>query len=160
MELYGSILGALGSIASIVSLAAVWRAHPSWLLRFSFVVIFSLTASSAYFSYQYYQVTKPEIVRAAKQAELNAAAKRFISNNQMTTSYWVSGENEGIIKSGLILLELYKELYPDTYARIKSDIDADLDYAQKHRDGQEQRQAMETAAKSIIKTIKTLAGDG
>ena len=160
MELYGSILGALGAIASIVSLAAAWRAHPSWLLRFSFFLIFALTTSSAYFSYQYYQVTKPEMVRAAKQAELTAAAKKFISNNQMTTSYWVPGENEGIIKSGLILLELYKELYPDAYVRIKSDIDADLDYAQKHRDEQEQRQSMETAAKSIIKTIKTLAGNG
>lgn len=160
MELYGSILGALGSIASIVSLVAAWRTNPSWLLRFSFFLVFSLTTSSAYFSYQYYQVTKPEAVRAAKQAELNAAAKRFITNNQMTTSYWVPGENEGIIKSGLILLELYKELYPDAYARIKSDIDADLDYAKKHRDEQQHRQSMETAAKSIIKTIKTLAGNG
>ena len=40
MEPFGSILGALGAVASIVSVAAVWTVHSSKLLRLSFFLIF------------------------------------------------------------------------------------------------------------------------
>jgi hypothetical protein len=160
MELYGSILAALGSIASLISLVSVWKGHEQKLLRFSFILIFVLTTSSAFFSYKYYESTKPEVVRAARHAELKSAARLFLSNKPLNPSYFEPGENEGIIKSGLILLELYKDLYPETYARIKTDIESDLKYAQSHRNKSEQRESLDSAAKAILKVISILSGNG
>lgn len=159
MELYGSILGAIGSVASIISLIVFWSNNDSLRLRGALFTILILTGLSTYFSYNYYVTTQPEIVRGAKQAELRKAAKKFLADNRYYSSYWNTGKNEGFIKSGLILLELYKELYPDTYQRIKSDVNLDMAYAQNFRDKAHQRQSMQTAAESIRMTIKSLAGD-
>lgn len=159
MEPFGSILSALGSIASIASLAAIWKAERGWLLRSAFISIFILTATSSYLSYQYYELTQPEGIRESKQIELRAAIKEFLSKTPINSSYWEPGQNEGIIKSGLIILELYRDLFPETYLRIKKDIDADITYAQQYRDKEEQRRALDTAAKSILTTLKALSGN-
>lgn len=162
MDYFGSILGAIGSIASLVSLIAFWRSESAWRLRIALIIIVILTASSSYLSYQYYAATRPEIVRQERQQALRKAAQTYIQTNSLTTSYWQPGVNEGIVKSGLAILEVYKEVIPETYASIKLDIEEDMNFGQQHRDKEEQRQALETAAKNMITLFKfkTLAGNG
>jgi hypothetical protein len=158
LEPFGSILGALGSIASFISAFALWKQRTSWVLPAALLLIFALTALSSYFSYQYFQLTQPVVVRRAKQDALRSSIQAFLAKYPTAPSYWEPGQNEGIIKSGLIILELHKDLFPDSYAKIRSDVDADISFAQQHRDGQDQRAAMYTAAKNVLTVLKALAG--
>lgn len=159
MEPFGSILGALGSIASLVSLVALWKKGQGWALRLALCAIFGLTGFSAVLSFRYFQATRPEAIRLAKQVALRGSVKEFLRSNSIDASYWSPGQNEGIVKSGLILLEMNKDLFPDSYSRIRADIDADIAFAQQHRDSQEQRVAMDVAAKNMLTLLKALAGD-
>ena len=129
MEPFGSILGAVGSIASLISFFFSWKFSETWGLRVSLFFVFILAGFSSYFSYQYYESTKPEIVRQQKQKELRIAVKEFIGNDSLYASYFSPGESEGIINSGLIILEQYKELFPEQYLRIKQQIISELKYA-------------------------------
>lgn len=160
MDLFGSILGAMGSIASLVSLIAFWRSASAWRLRVSLILIVILTASSSYFSYQYYASTRTGIVRQERQQALREAANNFIQTNSLTTSYWQPGVNEGIVKSGLAILEVYNDVIPDTYTLIRFDMGEDVKFGKQHRDKEEQRQALDNAAKTMITLFKTLAGKG
>jgi hypothetical protein len=160
LEPFGTILGALGSIASLVSLVALWKTNKPWLLRGLLVLVFVLTALSSFFSFKYFTITQPEAVRKAKQVELKSAVQAFLKDNPIQPSYWEPGQNEGIIKSGLIILELHKDLFPDSYSKIREDIKADIEFAQQHRDTQNNRDAMDAAAKNILTILKALAGEG
>jgi len=160
VEPFGSILGALGSIASLVSLVTLWKQGQSKALRGALLIVFVLTGLSSYLSYQYFQVTQPEAVLRAKQGALRSSIQAFLSKNAIEPSYWEPGHNEGIVKGGLIILELNKELFPDSYARIRADIEADMAFVQQHRNQEEHRLAMDAAAKNIITILRALAGGG
>jgi F0F1-type ATP synthase membrane subunit a len=112
LEPFGSILGAAGSIASLISLYFCWKISETWGLRISLIFVLLLAGCSSYFSFQYYESTKPELVRQKKQQELREAIKKFINEDSLHASYYEPGESEGLINSGLIILEQYKELYP------------------------------------------------
>lgn len=109
-------------------------------------------------TYRYFQLSQPEVARQARQAALRSSAQAFLATNNLDPSYWDPGMNEGIVKGGLILLELNRDLFPDTYSKIRSDIDADLAFVQQHRDEQSHRAAMEAAAKNVVTIIRALAG--
>lgn len=160
MEPFGTILGALGSIASLVSIVALWSTYKPWLLRSLLILVFVFTALSSFFSFKYYTTTQPEAVRKAKQAELKSSIQAFLKDNPIQPSYWEPGQNEGIVKSGLIILELNKDLFPDSYSKISEDIKVDIEFAQQHRDTQNNREAMDAAAKNILTILKALAGEG
>lgn len=160
LEPFGSILGAVGSVASLISLYFCWKISETWGLRISLFFVFILAGCSSYFSFQYYESTKPEIVRQNKQKELRVAVKEFINGTSLHASYYEPGESEGIINSGLIILEQYKELYPDQYLRIKQQIESELRRAKEIDDRQSiaYRELMEQTGKSMGVTLKKLAG--
>ncbi len=158
-ELFGVLLGAMGSIASLISLIfSIAKGKESIRLSVSLLVIVCLTGTSSYFSYKYYEVTQPEYIKAKKIENLKASAKAFVEQHPSFRSYWKAGENEGIAKSGVIVLEMHKDLFPDNYKSIKADIEKDISYSKKHRDQAAQRQSLEAAAQTIYSTMKTLAG--
>ena len=160
LEPFGSILGALGSVASLISLYFCWKISEKWWLRISLFLVFILAGLSSYFSYQYYESTKPEVVRQNKQKELRLAVKEFINGTSFHASYYEPGESEGIINSGLIILEQYKELYLDQYERIKNGIESELKRAKEIDDRQsiEYRDLMKQTGKSMGVTLEKLAG--
>lgn len=99
-------------------------------------------------------------MRHAKQVELQSSIKVFLAKYPAEPTYWEPGQNEGIVKSGLIILELNKDLFPESYAKIRGDIDADMAFVQQHRDKQEHRAAMNAAAKNVITILRALASGG
>ncbi|EPW3765988.1 hypothetical protein ACWI58_001371 [Vibrio fluvialis] len=158
-ELFGVILGAMGSIASLVSLIfSFGKIHESKVIPLALILILGLTASSSYFSYQYYEVTQPEYIHAKKMEQLRDSARSFIKQYPSYRDYWDEGANEGIAKSGLLVLEVHKELFPETYESMKNDIKKDIDYSKQYRDQSGQRQALENVAQAVYSTMKTLAG--
>jgi len=158
-EIFGVILGAMGSIASLISLIfSISKGRESIKLSVSLLLVVFLTGTSSYFSYQYYKVTQPEYIKTQKMTQLRASAKSFISQHPTFRSYWEEGINEGVAKSGLIVLEMHKDLFPENYASIKSDIEKDIAYSKEHRDSSGQRQSLEAAAELIYSTMTTLAG--
>lgn len=160
LEPFGSILGAVGSVASLISLYLSWKVSESWGLRISLAFVVLLAGLSSYLSYQYYDSTKPEMLRQKKQQELRTAVKEFIDGDRLNASYYQPGESEGIINSGLIILEQYKELYPEQYQRIKDQIESDLQSAKSISDRKSPayRELMEQTGVSMGVTLKRLAG--
>lgn len=158
MEPFGSILGALGSIASIISLVALWKKGGTWILRGLLLSVAALTVLSSYFSYQYFALTKPAVERLAKQESLRTAVQGFIKNNYAEVTQFDIGANEGIVNSGLIILEIHQELFPDTYKKIKSEFITDNEFVQNYRDKHEHRRASEVAAQRMLTLLKALAG--
>lgn len=98
------------------------------------------------------------MTRRAKQTELRAAVQAFLSKTALESDYWEPGQNEGIVKSGLIILELNKELFPDSYNKIRADVDADIAFVQQRRGTEQHRQVMDAAAKNMLATLSALAG--
>ena len=146
-DLFGIILGAMGATASLISLIySLTKRKENWRLSTALVVIMLLTGTSAYFSYRYYEVTNAENIERRKREDLRVSAQAFLNQYPTFTSYWNSGQNEGIAKSGLLILEMYSDLYPESYHQIKLDIQADVSFAQEHRNESLQRQAMKNAA--------------
>ena len=119
-----------------------------------------LAGCSSYFSFQYYESTKPELVRQKKQQELREAIKKFINEDSLHASYYEPGESEGLINSGLIILEQYKELYPEQYLRIKQQVESELQRAKEinDRESSSYRELMNQTGKSMGVTLKKLAG--
>lgn len=157
-ELFGIILGAMGSVASLISLLFSLQRHTSRLISMSLALILLLTGTSSYFSYQYYQISKIGVIKQKQRELMQTTIRSFLDDYPTSPSYWNPGQNEGIVKSGLIILEMNKELFPETYDKIKSDIEKDMVYAQQHRDQQEHRQAIKVAADNIYFVLKTLSG--
>jgi len=160
LEPFGSILGAAGSIASLISLYFCWKISETWGLRISLIFVLLLAGCSSYFSFQYYESTKPELVRQKKQQELREAIKKFINEDSLHASYYEPGESEGLINSGLIILEQYKELYPEQYLRIKQQVESELQRAKEinDRESSSYRELMNQTGKSMGVTLKKLAG--
>ncbi|MFQ5753401.1 MAG: hypothetical protein ACE5HI_15535 [bacterium] len=157
-DFFGVIFGAMGSAGSLISLIfSLTKGKENWKLSASLAVIMLLTGTSAYFSYRYYEVTKSENIKQKMRGNLETDAQAFLNQYPTFTSYWNSGQNEGIAKSGLLILEMYKDLYPENYDKIKSDIYEDVNFAQEHRDESQQRQAMKNAAENVYHIFKTLA---
>jgi hypothetical protein len=71
-------------------------------------------------------------------------------------SLYSPGKNEGIVKSGLIILEMNKELYPDSYSMIRSDVQKELLYVQEHRDNN--REVIYNLAENLYLVLKALSG--
>ena len=148
----------MGFAVSFTSLIfSLPKRKENWKISISLAVIMLLTGTSAYFSYRYYQVTKPENVKQKMRGNLQTDAQAFLNQYPTFTSYWNSGQNEGIAKSGLLILEMYKDLFLENYNVIKSDIYEDVNFAQEHRDQSQQRQAMKNAAENVYHIFKTLA---
>jgi hypothetical protein len=157
-ELFGVILGAMGAVASLIMLLFFLKQHASWQITVSLAIIILLTGTSSFFSYQYYQISKREIVEQ-RQRELMQATIRSFEYTFSTPPYSdAPGRNKGIVKSGLIILEMNKNLFPETYVKIKSDIEKDIAYTQQYRDKYKQRPVMQKAAESIYFILKALSG--
>lgn len=159
MDILSTILGAVGSVASIVSLLFYWKGDKKIVKVLMFVVVIT-TGAATIFSYKYYQSSQPDRIRKEKMDSLRSAIRSYIYGNKLSSNYWNSGDNEGIINSGLAILEINKELFPDTYAKIKSDIESDLKFSQQHRDSGDERYAVSKAANNIVMTLKALSGTG
>lgn len=158
-DLFGVVLGAMGSIASLVSLLfSISKGKESIRISIALFLIMCLTGTSSYFSYNYYKVTQPTYIKSQKIKELKKSAQSFIKQHPSFRDYWNEGKNEGIAKSGLIVLELHKDIFPDNYDSIKKDIEKDIAYSKEHRDESGQRQSLEAAAQAIYSTMQTLAG--
>ena len=158
-DLFGVVLGVMGAIASLISLVfTVAKGRNSTALSISLALIFILTCTSSFFSYKYYKVTQPEFIKAKQIESLTKSAKTFIMEYPSFRYYWEEGENEGIAKSGLLILEMHKNLFPDNYETIKADIEKDIEYSKEHRNESGQRHALKSAAQTIYSTMRTLAG--
>jgi len=153
--MYGIILGAIGSMASILALVLqLYKEKKQHKLTFLLVLILILTCSSSYLSYKYYETTQPERIRMKKQESLSESAKSFIDTYPSFRSYWDAGENEGIAKSGLLILEMHQDLFPETYIQIKNDLEEDLKFGREFRNQEEQRFTSQTSAKQIYNILK------
>lgn len=152
IELFGSALSALGSIASLISIIFIVKRENKRIF-IALLLILALTTSSSYYSYKYFQSTNDKYILETKKFEFKSAAKSFV-NTYPSLSYWEPGQNEGVANSGLLLLEMYKDLFPETYLKIKKDFENDTNFSKENRDQAGQRQSLETAAKNIYTLIK------
>lgn len=159
-EIFGFVLGIMGALASLILLIyTITKEKKQLALIISLILILILTGTSSFFSYKYYSVTQPEYIKTRQLESLTQSAKNFIDEYPSFRDYYDEGENEGIAKSGLVILEMHRELFPDSYETIKADIELDIKYSKENRDKSGQSQSLETAAQTIYSTMRTLAGD-
>jgi hypothetical protein len=151
--LFGAILAAFGSIASVISLLrdVTGRrevAHGTKVLLFFIAV---LTTASAAFSFMYYNSTNNERIQSRQWQAASDDAWEFFRTYKYPIAGF-SGENEGIVRAGMIVFEKYKQLFPQNYERLVTDVE---EYRIRSRDGD--RVATLTSARMIYDSMRFLA---
>lgn len=158
IELFSVVIGGMGSVASLVTLIFAIK-KDNTQTAISLALILTLTATSSIFSYKYYVATNKEYILENKRAELRETATSFINKYPEFTNYWNEGQNEGIANSGIIVLEMYRDLFPENYERIRNNTQQDIEKAKNATMDSQKREFLEGSAENIYLLMKTLSSE-
>ena len=144
--------------ASIISIISFFLSFPKnkKINKIFYIITFILAIATSISHIQYKRVTDKQLNIERRKQEFKNEAKNILNSSPTYINYWDPGQNAGMLYAVLILLENYKDLYPEMYETYKIDV---ISKIKKHNsnDDPNNRQQMETAAKTALQILKSLA---
>lgn len=144
--------------ASIISIISFFLSFPKnkKINKIFYIITFILAIATSISHIQYKRVTDKQLNIERRKQEIKNEAKNIQNSLPPYIDYWNPGQNAGILYTVLILLENNKDLYPEMYEIYKMDV-IDKNKMLNSNDDSKNRQQMETAAKTALQILNSLA---
>jgi len=155
-----TVIGTLGSIASIITLIVYFRSENTRsLIKWLLGLIVFLSIATAAVSYQNYLYSSEERRMTIRKEEAKIEAQQILNSFPSYISRSEKGKNEGIVNIGVTYLDKYSDIYPLSSKRIMTHLDEDIQAAKADRESRKHEEIMETAAQAIVQMMNENFGD-
>jgi len=152
------ILGAIGSIASIIGFFAAIKDQKK-LSKSLFGIILVLSVITIIISVKYKNLSDEILNVQNRRESAKLEASKLLQKLPSSSTFGSTGENQGTIYAVLSFLESYKDLFPETYKSYKTNVTNKINILDKTTDQEYYEKQIDIAGDTALQYLRSISED-